>query len=252
MFEERKHCFKSGRKRFSSMIASRMFSWESEKRDLLALWIAVFFHLVGLIGIILNVRLIVDLTPYNLLLTFFLLTWSRRSRESEFYQFLFLSFSIGWIAEWVGVNTGALFGQYHYSSLLGLKISGVPVLIGINWFMVTYSSGAAAEWLISAFEGGTMKVKLFSRTSIVVLLGATLAVFLDWLMEPVAVMLGWWEWQNGGLIPASNYQSWFIVSFVIIAFYRLLAFNKENKFPFRLYFVLLLFFVLIRIVVLNS
>ncbi|MBM3178230.1 MAG: carotenoid biosynthesis protein [Bacteroidetes bacterium] len=234
------------------MMASGLFSWESEKRDLWAVYVAAFFHLVGLVGIILDLGFVTSLTPYNLLLTFFLIVWSRRSRESEFYQFLFLSFSIGWIAEWIGVNTGVLFGQYHYSRVLGLKIAGVPVLIGINWFIVMYSSGAAAEWLVRVFEGGTMKVKLLSRTSLVVLLGATLAVLLDWLMEPVAVMLGYWEWLNGGSIPASNYQSWFIVSYVLIAFYRLLGFDKGNKFPARLYFLLILFFVLIRIIVLKS
>lgn len=233
------------------MIASGLFSMESEKRDHLAFWIAVFFHAVGLVGIILDFEFVPPLTPYNLLLTFFLLVWSRRYRESEFYKFLFLSFLIGWIAECIGVNTGILFGEYHYSDILGLKIAGVPVLIGINWFIVMYSSGAAAEWMVKVFEGGTMKVKLLSRTSLVVLLGGTLAVVLDWLMEPVCVMLGYWEWHDGGSIPVSNYQSWFMVSCVLIAFFRLLSFDKSNKFPARLYFLLILFFSLIRIMVLK-
>ena len=35
----------------------------------------------------------------------------------------------------------------------------------------------------------------------VIIDGATLAVFFDWLMEPVAVKLGYWTWNGDGIDP---------------------------------------------------
>jgi len=46
------------------MMASGLFSWESEKRDLWAVYVAAFFHLVGLVGIILDLGFVTSLTPF--------------------------------------------------------------------------------------------------------------------------------------------------------------------------------------------
>ena len=43
---------------------------------------------------------------------------------------------------------------------------------------------------------------------------ARICTLLDVLIEPVAIKLDYWSWENN-VIPLQNYVMWFIVSFVI-------------------------------------
>lgn len=43
-----------------------------------------------------------------------------------------------WSFEQIGVVTGAVYGAYHYSGMLGPKIGAVPLLIPPAWFMMIY------------------------------------------------------------------------------------------------------------------
>jgi putative membrane protein len=58
---------------------------------------------------------------------------------------------IGFITEWIGVNTGMLFGQYTYGSVMGWGLGGVPFTIGCNWFVVVYASCVASNLVINYF-----------------------------------------------------------------------------------------------------
>lgn len=54
-------------------------------------------------------------------------------KNHKIYWILFLSVSLlGWAAEWIGVNTGLLFGTYRYLENSGFKIQNVPIIIGLN------------------------------------------------------------------------------------------------------------------------
>ncbi len=74
--------------------------------------------------------------------------------------------------------------------------------------------------------------------------GATLAVFFDWLMEPIAVQLGYWKWN--GAIPFYNYLCWFIVSVVLLGAFQFSLFNKQNKFAVHLLMIQVMFFLLLK------
>jgi putative membrane protein len=41
---------------------------------------------------------------------------------------------------------------------------------------------------------------------------------IDFLLEPVAIRAGWWTWAHDA-VPASNYLSWWAVSFVLSALF---------------------------------
>ena len=78
-------------------------------------------------------------TPLNLSVNLLLLLWLFPARNYH-SLFLWLSvFAIGMGVEIVGVKTGVLFGEYFYGNNLGLKILGVPILIGINWAVLTFA-----------------------------------------------------------------------------------------------------------------
>lgn len=91
-------------------------------------------------------------------------------------------------------------------------------------------------------ERPVKQIKAFS----IVMDGATLAVVFDWLIEPVAVKLGYWTWLGNGQIPMFNYISWFVISMLLLLIFHVLPFQKQNKFAVNLLLIQAMFFLLLR------
>lgn len=213
--------------------------------------IAILFHMVGLVGLLFtNSSFFLAATPVNLLLSFALLVWTQSGKNIYFILFLLACFGIGIAVEIIGVNTGVLFGSYSYGDVLGPGFYNVPVLIGINWFIIIYCSGIAIHTLlmkaIRRVAADTGKTPMTLKALSVIVDGATLAVFFDWLMEPVAIKLGFWTWNGDGNIPLFNYLSWFLVSLLLLTLFHFAKFNKQNKFAVNLLLIQLMFFLLLR------
>ena len=213
--------------------------------------LAILFHFFGIIGILFwNRELFVQATPLNLLLMFILLIWTQKDRNSAFLFLVFIAVIIGFIAEVIGVNTGLLFGNYNYGKALGVKLLQVPLIIGINWFVIIYCSGISIHTMLSKLVKGvsvqnqrlSASLKVFS----VIIDGAILATLFDWLMEPIAIKLGFWNWREDGSIPVYNYLCWFIISAALLAVFQFLNFGKENKFAINLLLIQVMFFLLLR------
>jgi putative membrane protein len=211
--------------------------------------IAIAFHLSGFIAIgLLKSQLFVQLTPLNLLVSAGLLCWTQPKFTTGFWLFATVAFTLGFFAEVVGVNTGLLFGNYSYGNVLGPKWMGVPYLIGLQWVVVTYCAGVAIAMLhdklmpVSA-DGAAASAKW--RMASIVIDGALLAVFFDWILEPVAVQLGYWSWA-GNDIPLLNYASWMGVSMVILLFFYFFRFPRHNLFAIHLFMIQVMFFLLMR------
>src|SRR5476651_1188000 len=100
------------------------------KRNI-AIGIIVLFNLVGGIG--LHVKgtqaLFLQLVPYHLLLMAVVVICAHRRTKKNFPIFIVLVAVSGFVAEWIGVHTGWLFGFYAYGTTLGPKLSGVPLII---------------------------------------------------------------------------------------------------------------------------
>jgi bisanhydrobacterioruberin hydratase len=211
--------------------------------------IAVFFHAIGLIGLLyFDKGFFIKSTPFNLLLSFVLLVWTQEEKNIQFIFFLITCFSIGVAAEVIGVNTGMLFGNYTYGDVLGFKVQKVPLLIGVNWFIIIYCSGISIHTLlmktINRMAEDTGKPPRALKALSVIVDGATLAVFFDWLMEPVAIKLGYWTWI--GSIPIFNYLCWLAVSVLLLTLFHFIKFSKQNKFAVNLLLIQLMFFLLLR------
>ena len=180
---------------------------------------------------------------------FGLLIWTQSNKNIYFYLFIFTCAGVGIAAEIVGVNTGFLFGDYKYGGVLGLKILSVPLLIGINWFVIIFCCGIFVHtFLVKIINKIAVEKKeppMLLKSLSVIIDGATLAVFFDWLMEPVAVKLGYWQWINGE-IPFFNYVSWFIISIILLSVFQHSKFSKHNKFAVNLLLIQLMFFLLLR------
>ena len=216
-----------------------------------ALFIALLFHVSGLIGILYTQQKdwFIQHTALNLLLMAVLLFITQQQKNLQFFLFFGITFIAGFCVELIGVNTAALFGNYNYGEALGPKFFGVPLVIGINWFIIIYCAGVATQFyedriLRSIKEKGltiTARMQLISFITD----AALLAVFFDWLIEPVAVKLGYWRWEKES-VPVYNYICWLIISALLLWFFRKLKFNRHNIFAVHLLIIQLLFFFVLR------
>ncbi len=222
------------------------------QRQQIALYIALAFHISGFIAIgFFKAPLFIALTPLNLLICMGLVLWTQEKINTWFLLFAVLAFGLGFASEYVGVNTGILFGNYTYGDVLGPKWNGVPYMIGAQWLVTMYCIGVAMHMLHARIKqnpnSAHHKFPRWWRAASLVLDGAMLAVVFDWVMEPVAVELGFWQWTTGD-IPMLNYFSWYGVSAVILFLFHKLPFPKQNLFAVHLLLIQFMFFLLLRTV----
>lgn len=194
----------------------------------------MLFFVIGTIGILLNVEF-AQLTPFHLLLNFALFIYSFEQRNNLFYVQVLLLFFAGYSLEVIGVKSGLLFGNYTYLENLGPKLLETPILIGVNWVLVSFSSISVVEWFAQKF-----KIKL--NQLIASILGGLLMVLTDVFIEPIAPILGFWEW-DGGIIPLQNYTAWFFFGFVFCYWIVQQQLHNKSKYATFLYLLQLLFFV---------
>jgi putative membrane protein len=216
-----------------------------------ATFIALLFHVSGCIGMFTSHReWFIQNTPLNLLLMFGLLLFTHRGMSMKFFGFIALCFSVGMLTEIIGVHTGLLFGSYRYGEVMGIKLLEVPLLIGINWFVIVYCAGMLMtkihDWIDAKYvTAGSMLSPQVKAISIIID-GALLATFFDYIMEPVAVKLGYWYWLGDGCIPFINYLCWFVISTGLLYFFTRLTFKAHNHFAVHLFIIQLLFFGVLR------
>lgn len=171
------------------------------------------------------------LTSLNLVLCGFLIYLSEaKSLTALAYLIIFV---LGFSIELIGVKTGWLFGSYHYTDVLGEKIFGVPITIGINWFVIVISSGA-------------LVIKLKLSVFVKAILAGAAATFMDVILEPVAIKYQFWIWENG-VVPFYNYVCWFIFSTAFAYLYLNLT-DQQNRTGFYLYFIWIAFFVALNLI----
>jgi bisanhydrobacterioruberin hydratase len=212
--------------------------------------IAVLFHAVGIAGILIfKSDMVIRLTAFNLLLSFCLLLWTQENKNAFFWLFAVATILTGIAVEIIGVNTGLLFGDYNYGDVLGVKWKQVPLIIGVNWFIVVYCSGisitALLQRIIKPLAATPAEPKPVLKAISVISDGATLALAFDWLIEPVAIKLGFWQWKNGE-VPLYNYACWFVISLLLMILFRFSPFEKRNKFAIHLLLIQVMFFLILR------
>jgi len=188
------------------------------------------FHLSGLVGLLyIDKNLFASLTPLNLFISSTLLFVNQKSLNKKEIIIVFLIFSIGMIAEILGVNYGLIFGKYDYGDNLGLKLLGVPLLIGLNWVVLTFICGSISNHF--------MKNKYIS-----IVVGIILMLIIDLALEPIAPILDYWEF-SGSIAPTQNYIGWAFTSLLTLSIYQFFYSKKEFTFSINLFLAQLLFFV---------
>jgi len=189
----------------------------AKSRQIILISIIILFHLVGIIGLAIPATrtIFLEIVPWHILLMLVVIIISHQSIDSRFLLFAIIIFIIGFCAEWIGVHKNWLFGSYNYGNTLGLKLDAVPLIIGINWFLLIYSSGV----LMQRIRIRSMFIRIIT--------GAMLLVLLDLLIEPIAIKFDYWHWSNA-IIPLKNYTSWFLISCIMLFIFEKFNFKKQS------------------------
>ena len=142
---------------------------------------------------------------------------------------LMLAFALSFGAEAIGVATGLLFGDYVYGDNLGLKVVGVPIIIGLNWVIL----GLIAQSISILFAK-----KLWFR----IIISAIIMVAIDFVIEPVAPKFGYWAFE-GGLPTWKNYLGWFLVALPLQLIIEKSQVETSKKFAWNLLAAQIVFFI---------
>lgn len=169
------------------------------------------------------------------LITLFGMSHIYRQTELKNKKYLILFSAIifagGMLAEIAGVQTGIIFGAYNYGDRLGIKLGGVPLAIGFAWLMMTSFS---------------LNIVRYFPAMIRIPSAALLATLFDMCMEPAAIRLNFWHW-NQDVIPWQNFTAWYILSFIFCAVLDKIQNKNEglSVFILNLFLVQIVYFLLI-------
>jgi putative membrane protein len=213
------------------------------------LYLALLFHITGVLGILFTPfkELFVYSTPLVLLTMFILLVNTQIKITKNHILFFLITFLIGMTTEIIGVNTGLLFGDYQYGQVLGPKIYGVPFIIGLNWFVIVFCSGALCAQGVELFQKKlNINITNIVASIFVIIGGATIATCFDFILEPVAVKIQFWSWENGQ-IPLLNYICWFTISAILLGIKMFFKAIKFNTFATSLLIIQALFFLMLNL-----
>lgn len=204
-------------------------SWQSKYK----LWISIFliwlFTISGIIGISSdNSEWFLSLTYVNLLLTFIILVINIEEFSSKVLLALFIPFILGFVTEALGVNYGLVYGNYAYGENLGFKVLGVPLLICINWAVLTAITADIAKYF-------------FKNIWVSAIVGSILMTGLDLIIEVSAPKFDFWEFENG-IVPLQNYIGWLATAFVAHLAYQYLKVKTNTKLSWHIYISIVVFF----------
>ena len=196
---------------------------------ILLLWLA---HISAFIGIKLGYDdFFLPLSAYNLWYIFILLAvFYPIKKKSQIILFIAIAMA-GFLFEAVGVATGKIFGEYAYGENLGYKIAGVPIIIGINWAVLSFVCAELANFILKK----SIFVKAF--------LGSVLMLIFDFFIEQSAPAFGFWAFELSP-VPLQNYITWFILAYAFNWVVLKLKFKGDTQVCLNIYSVQILFFML--------
>ena len=197
----------------------------------ISIFIIWLVHISGFLGMVFyDLDFFAGFTSINLsLMSIIVFTNIKLTNKNQIFSLL-LIFLVGMLSEFIGVNYGLIFGEYTYGNNLGFKLFGVPLLIGLNWVILTVICANIASILIKN-----------NSILLMIILGTTLMLIMDFVMEPIAPKLDLWKFNNL-VVPTSNYIGWLIISILTQTIYNIQFKDKEFKISLNLYTAIFIFF----------
>lgn len=202
--------------------------------------VLIIFYTVGGIAAFTpyNTNLI-GFTPFLLFFSFLILLSFETEKNQKLWIWYLFVYIGSFFIEWYGVHYGVLFGDYIYLDNLGVKIDGVPLMIPINWLILS----VAGIELLKRFN---FNLSLWLKS----LIAGMLVVTLDVLIERVCEPLGFWSWYEG-MPPLKNYLSWWVFMSIFI-YIRAHFVSSRNSIAIFLFIVFFFYFLLQNIAILLT
>jgi putative membrane protein len=138
--------------------------------------------------------------------------------------------------EAAGTATGRIFGPYTYGRSLGPKLLAVPVVIAFNWVLVILGALVLARHLTRSRWAAAF-------------LAAAFAAGFDWLLEPTAMRLDYWNWTGVAVaadIPVQNYAAWFLIALAAALPFTLLRIPARSRVPMAYFLIQAAYFAALR------
>jgi uncharacterized membrane protein len=126
-------------------------------------------------------------------------------------RMLVVTAGLGFAVEVLGVATGVPFGGYEYSTGLGPRVAGVPLVVALAWTMLAWPAAIAARRLVA---------HPLARIAV----GAWALATADLFLDPQLVDAGAWRWLHPSphlpgvaTVPVSNYGGWLVAGLIVSA-----------------------------------
>ena len=188
------------------------------------------FNISGIFGILSkDSEWFLDMTPLNLFLYLVFIVVNTEKINLRFFYAFLIPFFIGFITEFLGVNYGLIFGTYEYGENLGFKVGGVPIMICVNWAVLTFVTADISRYLHK---------NIWVRSFI----GGFLMMLLDIAIEVSAPRFDFWEFENE-IVPIQNYVGWLVISFVAHALFQRFEVKTNQKISVQIFIAISVFFI---------
>ncbi len=199
---------------------------------IIMLWV---IHISALIGIAMgNQDFFFPKSPFTLVYLAILCVWFFPVNSVKKALIFGLCFITGMSVEWIGVHTGYLFGDYHYGVNMGWKLDGIPYLIGSNWALLSFITYEISR-------------KYITQRFLIPLAGAFLMVVLDFFLEQICDVAGFWHFNNGA--GWFNYICWFLIAAALQYVLQFFKLKGDIKISLHLYSVQLIFAIVLWIII---
>ncbi|GLI36718.1 carotenoid biosynthesis protein [Geobacter hydrogenophilus] len=161
--------------------------------------------------------------------------------------FTVVGYLIAFLSEYSSITTGIPYGWYYYIDVTRdreLWIAGVPFFDSLSYVFLTYCSYATAIFVVAPIKTWrwdlvTLETRSLRNSFAVLFLGSLFQVFLDIIIDPVALQGSRWflgqiyGYREVGAhfgVPLSNYLGWWIVSFMLVfALQRIDAWGGSSR-----------------------
>ena len=178
----------------------------------------IIFFMVGFAGLVIPIShpVFLKLFPLALLLSFVgLLLFHQPPYDTKMVIVLLIIGLLGFFIEVAGVKTHVIFGHYTYGKSLGIQFLNTPLLIGVNWVMLTFASS-------SIMENRPLPL------SLKIIFASLIMLLYDIVLEQIAPRLDMWYWAKG-VVPFQNYLAWFVIALLFQSLVKLMGIKTRNS-----------------------
>ncbi len=135
-------------------------------------------------------------------------------------RYLMIFFILGIYAlaiESISIKTGFPYSKFVYKDLMGLKILDI-----VPWSVFFV-------WPTLVISAVSLSRNIFKKKMVVFSASVALLLLLDFVFDPVATKLHFWDWQNSGVyydVPFTNFMGWVLSSVLSVGLVFIISKNK--------------------------